>query len=221
MKNSITLVNIILWVIIACSTFQLHAQEKQYEIRRKVLDVGVYDYSKVQKKKTYKIYYEAEAEEKFSKLLMSDDRLRSTNAFGQYMDQEDGSTVFLRELDAEEYCPELNYVQLIGGHGYISIYDLETLEEIYTNPSTHVYSPSGKYRFGTFEFDGMSFFIEIKQGGKYVPYLLAKSANKDFISGVYWHDDETMHYLMEKKGADDSIYWIGYSAKLYKVGNNK
>lgn len=204
------------------SSTDVQTQEKQYKIYRKALDVGAYDYNKVKKKKnSYKIYYDQEAEEKFSVLLMSDERLRSVNTFGEYIRQEDGSTVFFRELEAIEYCPELNYVLLTGGHGYVFIYDLITLKEIYTNPSTHIYSPTEKYRFGTFLYEGVNFYIEIKEGKNYVPYLLAWAESEDYITGIYWHDDKTMHYLKEKKSADGSKYWIGYSAKLCIVSENE
>ena len=148
--------NIAALTIIACSTFQLFAQQKQYQIRPTALDVGVYDYDKV-KKSPYKVYYDEEADKKFEERLMSDERLRNFNQFGEYVEQEDGSTIYFREQEACEYCPELEYVIITGGHGYVSAYDLRTLEEIFVNPSSYVYSPSGKYRFGTFQYDGRKY----------------------------------------------------------------
>jgi hypothetical protein len=186
----------------------LQAQEKQIQIKRKALDVGVYDYSKV-KKHSYKIYYGQEADSLFTEVLMQSERLNNSEIFGQYVMQDD-SLVFFRELEAIEYCPELNYVLMTGGHGYVFMYDLETPEEIYTNPSSRVYSPSGKYRFGTFEYDGMKYYVERKEDGKYVPYPFHYGRTGE-ITGVYWADDETMYYLKEKEKPDGSRYWIGYS----------
>lgn len=219
MKKTITFCNIVILILIVCNAFQVYAQEKRYGISPKALDVGVYDYSKV-KKNPYKIYYDEEAEKKFSEVLMSDARLRSLDAFGEYIRQEDGSTVYFREQEAYEYCPELEYVMITGGHGYVSAYDLKTLEEIFVNPSSYVYSPSGKYRFGTFEYDGMKYYIEVKEGNKYTPYLICYMG-AGFMSGVYWVDDETIHYLSEKERTDGSKYWIGYSTKFYETCNNE
>lgn len=217
-KSHIILV-LLLPIFFAVFAGAAFAQEKQYYIRPRALGVGVYDYGKV-KKNSYEIYYNDEAEKRFSELLMSDERIRECNAFGVYIVQEDGTTVYFREQEAYEYCPELNYVMITGGHGYVSAYDLETLEEIYVNPSSHIYSPTGKYRFGTFEYDGMRYYIEVKENGEWVPYLIFYGAKGD-MSGVYWADDETIHYLKEKvRYEDDSKYWIGYSTKFYAAGND-
>lgn len=200
---------------IICNTFQLQAQEKRYGIYPRALDIGVYDYSKA-KKCPYKIYYNENAEGKFNERLMSDERLRSVADFGEYITQEDGSTIYFREQEAYEYCPKLEYVMITGGHGFVSAYDLRTLEEIFVNPSSYVYSPSGKYRFGTFEYDGMSYYIEVKEGDKYTPYFICHNST-GFMTGVYWADDETIHYLSEKERADGSKYSIGYSTKFYEM----
>lgn len=219
MKNLNIFASIITLILIACNTSQMLAQDKQYQIRSKALDIGVYDYSKV-KKKLYKIYYEEEAEEKFSELLMVDERLLNSGIFGEYITFENDSIEFFREQEAYEYCPELAYVMITGGHGYVSAYDLNTLEQIFVNPSSYIYSPSRKYRFGTFEFDGIHYYLEVKENNKYIPYFLFSGSEGD-MTGVYWIDDETIHYLKEKKRQDDSIYWIGYSAKFHKIDNNE
>lgn len=204
---------IIILILVAYTTCQLHAQEKQYYIEPSVLDFGVYDYDKIEKN-SYRIYYDKEADEKFYELVMSDERLRGFNEFGEYIEQEDGTMIFFREQWAYEYCPELKYVMITGGHGYVSAYDLITLQEIFVNPSSYVYSPSGKYRFGTFEYDGVRYYIEVKEDGKYIPYFICRE-DVGTISGVYWVDDETIHYLKEKK-RDNSIFWIGYSTKFHE-----
>lgn len=221
MKNTITLGNIAILTFIVCSTFRLYAQEKQYSINPKALNVGVYDYSKV-KKSPYKIYYNQEADKKFGELLMSDERLRSFSAFGEYIKKDDGSTVYFREQEAYEYCLELEYVMITGGHGFVFAYDLRTLEEIFVNPSSYVYSPSGKYRFGTCDAsDGsLKYYIEVKEGKKYTPYLICY-AGVGFMSGVYWVDDETIYYLNDKTKSDGTKYQIAYSTKFYKTSNNK
>lgn len=205
----------ILLLVFQGNIFQLCAQKMPFEIHRKALDVGVYDYSKA-KKNSYKIYYDEEAAKKFDERLMSDERLRTVGDFGQYIEQEDGSTVYSKEQWAYEYCPELEYVLITGGHGFVSAFDLRTLEEIYTNPSTHIYSPSRKYRFGSFHYDGVRYYIEVKEGEKYVPYLLLDE-NEGAMTGVYWEDDETIHYLREVKRLDGSIYWIGYAMEFKKI----
>jgi hypothetical protein len=60
------------------------------------LDIGVYDYGKV-KKHSYKIYYDQEADNLFKEVLMQSERLKSSEIFGQYITQDDGSVVFFRE----------------------------------------------------------------------------------------------------------------------------
>lgn len=199
-------------VLLPCVLF---AQESQIQMKPKALDAGVYDYGKV-KKKSYKIYYDEEADVKFREALMQSERLKNSGIFGEYIAQDDGSTIFFMEEEAYEYCPELSYVMKTGGHGYVSAYNLETLEELFVNPSTYVYSPSKKYRFGTFEYDGMRFYLEIKEEGKYVPYLIFYGTKGD-MKGVYWVDDEAIHYLQDKEKPDGSVYQIGYSTKFYKI----
>lgn len=208
-----------LFIIIFINTCYIFSQNVHYTMRPKALDIGVYDYSKV-KKNSYKIYYEQEAEKKFIELLMQSERLKNSGIFGSYIKDENDSTIFFMEEEAYEYCPELDYVMKTGGHGYVSAYDLTSLEEIFVNPSTYVYSPSGKYRFGTFEYDGVRYYIEVKEGDKYIPYLLFYGLKGD-ISGVYWADDETIHYLKEKLKPDESKYWIAYSSKFYPVENKE
>ena len=210
MKSKILFLILILWGI-----SQVCAQEEQIQIRPKALDIGVYDYSKV-KEIPYKVYYEQEADQKFNELLMQDERLKDSGIFGSYIQQENDSVIFFMEEEAYEYCPELNYVMKTGGHGYVSAYDLNSLEEIFVNPSSYVYSPSGKYRFGTYEFDGVQYYLEIKEGETYVPYLITYQA-RGYMTGVYWIDDETIHYLSEREKSDGSIYHIGYSTKFYKI----
>ncbi len=204
-----------LFLFILCCTLRVSAQEKQLQIKPKALDIGVYDYSKV-KKNPYKIYRDREADVKFTEMLMQNEKLKNSGLFGQYIKQDNDSIVFFMEEEAYEYCPELNYVMKTGGHGFVSAYDLATLEEIFVNPSSYVYSPSGNYRFGTFEYDGMKYYLEVKEGDKYVPYLLFYGV-RGSMEGVYWVDDETIHDLKEMEKPDGSKYQIGYSAKFYKV----
>lgn len=212
MKRIIISGNILALVLILCDTFRLCAQERRYDINPKALNAGVYDPGKV-KKNPYKVYYGGKADEKFDKLLRSDARLRNFSPFGEYIKRDDGSTVYFREQEAYEYCPELGYVMITGVHGYVSAYDLKTLEEIFVNPSSYVYSPSGKYRFGTFDYDGMKYYIEVREGDKYTPYLLCYTY-RGFMSGVYWVDDQTIHYLSEQERSDGTKYQDGYSVTL-------
>jgi hypothetical protein len=205
---------IILSILALFSGSGIYAQERQLQISPRALDIGVYDYSKV-KKNSYKIYYgydyDDEAGVKFTEMLMQNERLKNSRLFGEYMKREDSdSAVFIMENWAIEYCPELNYVIMTGGHGYLSVFNLETLERIISNPSTYVYSPSGKYRFGTLQDDGLNCFLEIKEGDKYVPYRILSNN----MHGVYWVDDETIHYLRERERYDGSKYWVGYSTKF-------
>jgi hypothetical protein len=197
--------------------FQAYAQEEwPSRLVRRALDVGVYDYGKV-KMSRYQVYYGEEAEAKFAERLMRDERLHSSNIFGQYIEREDGSVEFVREEWAIEYCPELHYVMLGGGHGFVSAYDLETLKEVVTNPSTHVYSPSGRYRFGSFDADGVRYFLEVKEVDGYVPYVIGEGTHyaHETMEGVYWVDDNTIHYLSEREkhhnDGSSSPYRIGYS----------
>jgi len=206
-------------ILILSGIFQISAQERKMQIRPRALDIGVYDYSKV-KKNSYKIYYEEEADQKFDELLMQSEKLKKSGIFGEYIKQENDSVIFFMEEEAYEYCPELNYVMKTGGHGFVSAYDLNSLEELFVNPSTYVYSPSGKYRFGTYEYDGVRYYLEVKEGTSYIPYLIAYGLKGDMI-GVYWIDDETIHYLKEIENGDGSTYYIGYSTKFYIVDSSQ
>lgn len=85
-----------------------------------------------------------------------------------------------------------------GGHGFAFAYDLETLGEIFVNPSAFVYSLSGCYRFGIFDVDaGMEIYLEVKQGDKWVSHLIGVCPT--IIEGVYWFDDQTIHYLEKRR----------------------
>lgn len=146
-------------------------------------------------KSPYKVYYGKQAEDKFTEVLMKSERLMNSGKFGQYRTPDDFVT---DDVVAYEYCPELNYVMTTGGHGYAFAYDLETLEEIFVNPSTFVYSPSGCYRFGTFDVEaGTEIYLEVKQGDKWVSHL--RGVCPTMIEGVYWFDDQTIHYLKKRK----------------------
>ena len=54
-------------------------------------------------------------------------------------------------------------------------------------------------------------YKEIRRKICALSYFLCNGRN---MSGVYWVDDETIHYLKEKKNLDDTKYWIGYSTKF-------
>ena len=204
------IITIGLSVLLSLLFSALHAQRtKCLRITKKALDIGVYDYGKV-KKSPYKVYYGKQAEDKFTEVLMKSERLMNSGKFGQYRTPDDFVT---DDVVAYEYCPELNYVMTTGGHGYAFAYDLETLEEIFVNPSTFVYSPSGCYRFGTFDVEaGTEIYLEVKQGDKWVSHL--RGVCPTMIEGVYWFDDQTIHYLKKKESPSGTSYWIGYSMKF-------
>ena len=206
MKRTAVLLSVLLSLLFSA----LHAQRtKCLRITKKALDIGVYDYGKV-KKSPYKVYYGKQAEDKFTEVLMKSERLMNSGKFGQYRTPDDFVT---DDVVAYEYCPELNYVMTTGGHGYAFAYDLETLEEIFVNPSTFVYSPSGCYRFGTFDVEaGTEIYLEVKQGDKWVSHL--RGVSPTMIEGVYWFDDQTIHYLKKKESPSGTSYWIGYSMKF-------
>ncbi len=221
MKNRFLLLSL----LCLCCLFRAQAQGPPVPFTRRALDGGVYDYSRA-KRSPARVYYGEEADARFSERLMRDECLLNSGIFGQYITRDDGSVEFFREEEAIEYCPELNYVMKTGGHGYVSAYDLETLEEIYVNPSTYVYSPSGRYRFGSFDSDGVRYFLEAKEGNGYVRYWIGYRSDSpsytmgglhlsESMEGVYWVDDDTIHYLSERRRAredgTDLPYWIGYS----------
>lgn len=186
-------------------------ESKRYHLHTQPLDIGVYDAGRV-KKSPYRVYDGEEADRKFEERLMSDKRLMGYNTFGEYVEQDD-SVVYIREQWAEEYCPELEYVIIAGEYGYFSMFDLRTLKQISVNPSSYVYSPSGKYRFGTFRHNRMRYYLEVKEDGDYKPYLLCHN-DESYIADAYWVDDETLYFLRGEDDGHGSMSLVGYSGKV-------
>lgn len=210
----------ILYLTLSLISSQLAAQEiyeanDDYNFTRHMLDVGIYDYSKASKKK-YKIYHGAEADSLWNKTMMADEQLKRSGIGGYYMKREDGSEEFVVEEWADEYCPQLHYVEIAGGDGYVSIYDLKTFERLDTNPSTRAYSPNKKYRYGNRLDDGTKHYIEVLKDGKYIPYQFDYTYHERVIKGAYWHDENTLYYLLRREAEGDKVYWIGHSIKVEK-----
>lgn len=197
-------------ITLLCSFFFLtndaYSQEAHFKTQIKALDVGVYDYSKV-KKKSYKIFYNQEADQEFEKILMEDDGFNEIFGVFEAVDSV-GNKVICRENEAFEYCPKLGYIIITGGHGYIFVYDIKTKKEICSNPSTYVYSPSKKYRFSSLQNDGIQYFLEEKVGDEYICHHIYFSSN---IHGVYWVNEETFYYLRDRQKDDGTTYQMAYS----------
>lgn len=200
-----------LLIILLLSVLNIYAQPTVVPAKIRALDVGVYDAKKVVKS-GYKVYYDEEAEKEFEKVLAADKELNKL--FIQELVDNDGNTYYVRERQVYEYCPELGIIVEGGGHGYVSVFDLNTKKEICAgSPASIIYSPSGKYRFSGLMNDGMHYYLEEKVDGEYVclglafPYHWANNA----VSGFYWHDDKAIYCLKEARRNDDSIYWKGYS----------
>lgn len=201
-KISITIISLCFFLLL---TSNAYSQEVYFKTSDKPLAAGVYKHKKAIKK-SYKTFYESEAERKFLKKLMKDDGLKELLGVYKLAD---------RENEAFEYCPKLGCIIETGGHGYISVYDLKNKKEICSNPSTYVYSPSKKYRFGSLHNDGIKYFLEEKVGDNYICHDLCRDSHfpGNFYS-IYWVDDETIFFLKDEENNDGSMHQAAYSAKI-------
>lgn len=179
-----------------------YSQEEELNVRIKALDIGEYQYSKV-KKNTIKALYGAEA------LKALEKRIEGNQKLSDFI----GGTML--EQDIVSYYPQEDIVLFECPVRSIRVFDLKNISDSYGDPATYAYSPSGKYRFSTLEADGIHYYLEEKINEKYVylgrvfpPYLTEK------LSGFYWHDDKTLHYLKECNKTDGSTYWRAYSVKF-------
>lgn len=201
----------ILIIIFLLSISNTYARSPIVPCKIRALDVGVYDAKKVIKN-SYKVYYDEEAEKEFEKVLNRDEELRKI--FIEELIDDDGNPYYIREREVYEYCPELGIIVEGGGHGYISVFNLNTKKEICTgSPASIIHSPSGKYRFSELMNDGMHYYLEEKVDGEYVCLGLVFDYYypTNGFSGFYWHDDKTIYYLKEARRNDGSVYWRGYS----------
>lgn len=205
----------LLFMLILCCVSYSQAQHKPFKWHTRALDAGVYDGRKV-KKNRHKIYYDKQADDRFMKDMRRSKSLQQSGVFGEALMSMD-SIDHYRENEVIEYCPKLGYVLMTGGHGYILGYDLNERESLYVNPSTYVCSPSGYYRFGTFEEDGMRYYLEVREAdGEYATYQLCHGQTGE-VSGVYWDDDNTLHYLVrERNESNGKEHWVGYSTTFIK-----
>ncbi len=204
-------IKIILLSPFFCLSTYAYSQKIEITTSLETLDVGVYEHKKATKK-SYKIFYNEEAEQKLWKILMKDDELKEILGVYESTDSV-GNKVLMRENEAFEYCPKLGYIIETGGHGFISVYDLKNKKELCSNPSTYAYSPSKKYRFGNLQDDGIKYFLEEKLEGEYICHNIYFPNQ---IYGIYWIDDETLYFLCEEINDNGSKHQVAYSAKFLK-----
>jgi hypothetical protein len=204
-------VKIISLSLFFCLSTYAYSQKIAIRTSLETLEDGVYQHKKATKK-SYKTFYNEDAEQKLWKILMMNDELKETLGVFESTDSV-GNKVLMRENEAFEYCPKLGYIIYTGGHGYILVYDLKNKKELCSNPSTYAYSPSKKYRFGSLQDDGVKYFLEEKVEGEYICYNIYFPNQ---IYGIYWADDETLYFLCEETNDDGSKHQVAYSAKFLK-----
>lgn len=211
----------ILFLTFLLAYFQLIAQNKEesneYKLTHETLAPGAYDYSKVANHDHIR-YYDRQADREWEKRLRKDKQLLTTKRFGEYQKQEDGTTIFFRELEALIYSPDLDFVYLWSGAGFGWAYDLKTLEETTSDYTSRRHSPTKKFRY-TRVFASQSeaeytHHIEILVNGEYIPHQFARSFGDEQFKGAYWHNENTFYYLYKQEY--DSPYWIGHSIKVEK-----
>lgn len=203
-----------LLLIFISSSLYLYPQRDLIDIRPKALDVGLYDATKVVKN-NYKVFHGEEAEREFWELVEKDETLRKKWMFESI--HEGGTISYMTEYEILTYYPDLGVVIHTGGHGYTGIDDIDKGKYLCGDPQTYAYSPSGKYRISGLDNDGMRYFLEEKIGGEY--QCLDMIFYHESVSGFYWVDDETIHYLKERlrytEEGKEIKYWVGYSTKFY------
>lgn len=198
----------------------LYPQRNFIDIRPKALNIGVYDAKKVVRN-TDKALYGQEAENAFWKLVEKNDTLKKKWMFE--IPDADGNISYSTEYEILTYYPDLGIVIHTGGHGYTGIDDINMEKDICGDPKTYAYSPSGRYRISGLYDDGMRYFLEENIDGNY--QCLDLIFYGEFVSGFYWYDDETIHYLKERtrytKEGEEIKYWVGYSTKFYRKKNDR
>lgn len=178
------------------------SQEKKcYKFDTKVLDVGVYDYGKV-KKSIIKELHGEEARKALAERIKGNQELISF--IGGYLEEQDIIAYYPSEDIAIFECPA-------RGAG---VHDLKKLADGFGEPKTYVYSPSKRFRFSSFQADGLHFYLEEKVNGK---YQLCECPITGTENSFYWEDDNTICYLKDNfRYVDDQKveYWIGYRTKI-------
>lgn len=206
LTNSIRIISLCFFLLL---TGNIYSQEIYFEISDKPLAAEVYKNKKTAKK-SYKTFYNEEAEQEMMKVVAKDSELKELLGVYETADSL-GNKILTRENEAFEYCPKLGYIIETGGHGFISVYDLKNKKRICSNPITYIYSPSKKYRLGSLDDDGIKFFVEEKVGDQYICHNIFFPGN---ISSIYWVDDETLYFLKEEENDAGSKYQAPYSAKI-------
>lgn len=180
----------------------IYSQEKELEISINSLDTGAYDICKV-KNNTLKVLYGKEALAALEKQIAVDKELK--DYIGGYMEEQDIISYYPQEGIALFECPAKT----------VSVFDLNNKEDSYGDPATYIYSPSGKYRFSSLEADGVHYYLEERENEKYVylglvfPFYISQN-----LSGFYWEDDKTLHYLKECHKDDSTTYKKAYSVSF-------
>lgn len=181
-------------------------------IRPKALDAGIYDWKKG-KAKPYTILDEVASFEIVKNILAKDSTQNLSNLGASR--NENGEIEY--ELDFN-YCPEY-HIAIVTTTCNVEIYDFKTKKRLHCDPSTYVYSPSGKYRFGYFGYDECRYYLEEKINDEYEIKGYIKNnislCHYYKVDRFYWFDDETIYFLREKERTDGTKYQIAYSTKFY------
>lgn len=181
-----------------------------YRIDSQVLDSKLYDSQKVANN-SLKVFYGEEADKEFDKLLLKDKELRKLYIVEQKDDK--GNISFFREQEIYKYYPILGIILETGGHGYTGAFDIKNKKYICGDPATYAYSPSHKYRLSSLDVDGAYYYLEEKKNKEFI--CLGRVYFDGNISGYYWVDEKTIHYLLEGEKEDRSKQWIAYSGRWF------
>jgi len=183
-------------------------QDKRFELHPKALDIAVYNPHEVVKY-SYQVLYGEDAENAVGKILMADEDL-----IQRFWGDNDNVSMETLENEILKYYPEAG-VFFYNTPVTMGIFDIKNKRDIYGDPLTYAYSPSGRYRFSSLDDDGLHYYLEEKIDGE---YRLKGTVNVEgIISGFYWVDEETIYYLRERSKYDGSRYWVAYSSRFFPV----
>ncbi|MCD8102726.1 MAG: hypothetical protein LUE26_09205 [Alistipes sp.] len=206
----------ILTFILLTAAGQSFGQDGGYFIVKRALDAGIFDFDRI-RREPLRVFYDEEADREFEKRLKADSELSAI--FEEYYQNEpDGEIHILRELEAYEYYPDHGIAMLIGGHGYVSAFDVNRRIYVWGSPQFTWYSPSQRYRLTGLRFDGaIDYCLEERVDGEYVCLGRVDFGNHVSPRQCYWVDDETIYYLQERKRNDGTPYWLGYEGRFERV----
>lgn len=235
MKRKIIFANIITLILIACSTFQLHAQEEQYSTREIHLSDSItirvnqitHDEYETQKKASVPLHnqpYEIITDfDKMAKML--DGKLKiALDEYGRVYEIifNDGDTIQIdAEGDYKAYYPQLGILIFEGGHTTDIVFDLNSRDFMQGNPSYYATSPDTKLRING-EDDGQETLMRFleqwnptEKRYEFVNWLFGEEHIYDYenryIYQCCWTSNTTAIY--ENFGGEKTYYQIEFIVK--------